>query len=70
MNVYVAEVVLSTAAGLHVPVILLVDVVGKVGAVAPEQIGSIASNVGAMLGLTVISKLVVVAHCPGSGVNV
>ena len=49
-------------AGLHVPVILLVDVVGKVGAVAPEQIGSIASNVGAMLGLTVISKLVVVAH--------
>jgi hypothetical protein len=58
----VAEVVLLTVAGLHVPVILLVDVVGKVGAVAPEQIGSIASNVGAMLGLTVISKLVVVAH--------
>jgi hypothetical protein len=57
----VAEVVLLTVAGLHVPVILLVDVVGKVGA-APEQIGSIASNVGAMLGLTVISKLVVVAH--------
>ena len=57
-----AEVVLLTVAGLHVPVILLVDVVGKVGAVAPEQIGSIASNVGAMLGLTVISKLVVVAH--------
>ena len=57
-----AEVVLLTVAGFHVPVILLVDVVGKVGAVAPEQIGSIASNVGAMLGLTVISKLVVVAH--------
>ena len=57
-----AEVVLLTVAGFHVPVILFVDVVGKVGAVAPEQIGSIASNVGAVLGLTVMSKVVVVAH--------
>ena len=54
--------VLLTVAGLHVPEILFVDVVGKVGADAPEQIGSIASNVGIMLELTVISKLVVVAH--------
>ena len=52
------------------PEILFVDVVGKVGADAPEQIGSIASNVGIMLELTVMSKVVVVAHCPGSGVNV
>jgi len=66
----VAEVVLLTVAGFHVPVILLVDVVGKVGAVAPEQIGSIASNVGAILGLTVMSKVVVVAHWPASGVKV
>ena len=57
-----AEVVLLTVAGLHVPVILFVDVVGKVGAVVPEQIGSIASNVGAMLGLTVKSTVLVVAH--------
>ena len=57
-----AEVVLLTVAGLQVPVILFVDVVDKVGATAPEQIGSIASNVGAMLGLTVMSKVVVVAH--------
>ena len=57
-----AEVVLLTVAGLHVPVILFVDVVGKVGAVAPEQIGSIASNVGAMFGLTAMFKVVVVAH--------
>ena len=62
--------VLLTVAGLHVPEILFVDVVGKVGADAPEQIGSIASNVGIMLELTVMSKVVVVAHCPGSGVNV
>ena len=51
-----------TVAGLQVPEILFVDVVGKVGAVAPEQIGSIASNVGIMLGLTVMSKVLVVAH--------
>ena len=51
-----------TVAGLHVPVILFVDVVGSVGAVAPEQIGAIASNVGVMLGLTVMFKVAVVAH--------
>jgi acetyl-CoA carboxylase alpha subunit len=61
---------LLAVAGLHVPVILLVDVVGSTGAVVPEQIGSIASNVGLMLGLTVTSIVVVVAHCPASGVNV
>ena len=62
MNVYVAEVVLSTAAGLHVPVILLVDVVGNVGASAPSQIGAIALNVGTMVGVTVMVKVVEVAH--------
>jgi hypothetical protein len=41
---------------------LLVDVVGRAGAVAPEQIGAIASNVGVMVGLTVISKVIGVAH--------
>ena len=51
-----------TVAGLQVPVILFVDVVGSVGAVAPEQIGAIASNVGVMLGVTVMFKVVVVAH--------
>ena len=51
-----------TVAGFQVPVILLVDVVGSVGAVVPEQIGAIASNIGTMLGLTVTSKVVVVAH--------
>jgi hypothetical protein len=58
----VAEVVLLTVPGLHVPVIPLVEVVGSIGAVAPEQIGSMTSNVGTILGLTVISKVVVVAH--------
>ena len=49
-------------AGLQVPVILLVDVVGSVGAVAPEQIGAIVLNVGVMFGLTVMFIAVVVAH--------
>ena len=65
-----ADVVLLTVAGLQVPVILFVDVAGSVGAVVPEQIGAIASNVGVMLGVTVMFKVVVVAHCPASGVNV
>ena len=57
-----ADVVLSTVAGLHVPVILFVDVVGSIGAVAPEQMGAIALNVGTIFGLTVMFNVVVVAH--------
>ena len=59
-----------TVAGLHVPVILFVDVVGRIGAAVPEQKGAMASNVGTVLGLTVMGKVVVVAHCPAIGVNV
>ena len=57
-----ADVVLSTVAGPHVPVILFVDVVGSIGAVAPEQMGAIALNVGTIVGLTVMFNVVVVAH--------
>jgi len=62
-------VVLSKA-GDHVPVIPLLEVVGSGVRVTPEQIGAIAVNVGVMLELTVIIKVAVVAHCPGSGVKV
>ena len=48
----------------------LLDVVGKVASVAPEQIGATAVKVGVTFGLTVIVKVVVVAHCPAVGVNV
>ena len=65
-----ADAVLLTVAGLHVPVILFVDVAGRVGAAAPEQKGAMASNAGTTLGLTVMVKVVVVAHCPPFGVNV
>ena len=41
---------------------LLVDIVGNGANTAPEQIGAIALNVGVTPGLTVMIKVVVVAH--------
>ena len=57
-------------AGAHVPVIPLVEVIGNGAKVAPEHIGATAVNVGVTFGLTVIVKVVVVAHCPAVGVKV
>ena len=51
-----------TVAGDHVPVIPLVEVPGNTGAVAPEHIAATGLKVGTTLGLTVIVKVVVVAH--------
>ena len=56
------DVVLLTNAGLQVPVIPLVEVVGNVGAEEPEQNAGIAANVGVTFGVTVISRVVVIAH--------
>jgi hypothetical protein len=56
--------VLLTAAGLHVPVIPLLEVVGKTGAVAPLQIAGIAVNVGVTIGFTVTDKLAVAIQVP------
>ena len=50
------------SAGVHIPVMPLVDVVGRAVKVAPEQMGATAVNVGVMFGLTVIVNVVVVAH--------
>ena len=61
VKVYVVVVVLSRA-GAQVPVTPLFDVVGNAVSVAPEQIGVTAVNVGVTFGLTVIVKVVVVAH--------
>jgi hypothetical protein len=63
-------VVVLSRAGAHEPVMPLLEVVGSGAKVAPEQIGATALNVGVTFGLTVIVKVVVVAHWPGSGVNV
>ncbi len=61
---------LLTVAGVQVPVIPLIDVVGNTGAAVPEQIGAMAAKVGVTAGITVTSIVVVVAHRPASGVNV
>ena len=61
---------LLIVAGLHIPVIPLVDVPGNVGAVVPAQKAGIAAKVGVTLGVTVTSSVVEVAHCPAPGVKV
>ena len=48
--------------GDQVPVMLLFDFWGKGSSVAPEQMGATAVNVGVVFELTVIVKVVVVAH--------
>ena len=57
-------------AGLHVPVMPLLEVVGKAGAVLFWQSGPVCVNVGVTCGLTVTLSDVVVAHCPAAGVSV
>ena len=57
-------------AGAHVPVMPLLEVVDSAVSVAPEQMGATGLNVGVILGLTVIVKVAVAAHCPAVGVNV
>ncbi len=51
---------------------LLVDVMGKTGTVAPAQIVCAIPklNVGAMFEFTVTENVAVVAHCAAEGVNV
>jgi hypothetical protein len=63
-------VAVLSSAGAQVPVIPLLEVVGRDARVAPEHIGATAVNAGVIFGLTVIVKVVVVAHCPAVGVNV
>jgi hypothetical protein len=46
------------------------DVVARAGAVLFRQSAPIAVNVGVTFGVTVISSVVVVAHCPTTGVKV
>ena len=70
IKVYVPEAVLLTVAGLHVPVIPLLETGFKTGFGAPAQIGAIALKTGVIIGLTVTVRIAVVAHCPGFGIKV
>jgi hypothetical protein len=56
--------------GAHVPIIPLVDVVGSGESIVPEQIAATGVNAGVTIGLTVIVKVVGVAHWPAVGVKV
>lgn len=69
VNVYVVVAVLFNA-GDHVPVKLLLEVVGKAANAVPVHIGATAVNVGVAGGPTEIVNVVVVAHCPAVGVKV
>jgi hypothetical protein len=56
-------------AGLHVPVILLVEVVGNAGAGASWHNGPICVNAGTACAMVTVI-VVGVPHCPEAGVNV
>jgi hypothetical protein len=71
VKVYVAVVVLSTEAGDQVPVIPLLEVVGRTGADEPLHIDGMVLNAGTIPpAVTVTVSVVVVAHCPALGVKV
>ena len=57
-------------AGLHVPVIPLVEVVGSAGGVLFWQSGPIAVNAGVICGSIVMINVAGIAHCPADGVKV
>ena len=57
-------------AGLHVPIIPLVEVVVSICAAVPLQIGAMAVKAGVVLLFTVIVSVVALAHCPALGVKV
>ena len=62
VKIYVPVVVLLTTEGLQVPVMPLVEVVGKMGAVEPVQIVDTISKVGSVLGITVITTVLVASE--------
>ena len=69
VKVYVVVAVLFNA-GAHVPVIPLLEVVGKGDKTPPEHIGGTAVKIGVIFGFTVMVIVAVNAHCPAVGVKV
>ena len=72
VKVYVPLLSLSTISGDHEPVMKLLDEVGNVGIIPPEQILKVVPklNVGVVCGVIVTINVVVLAHCPALGVKV
>ena len=56
-------------AGAHVPVMPLVEVVGKAAIEAPEQNGPTEANTGTTWSLITMVRVVLVPHWPASGVK-
>ena len=63
-------VVVLSKAGLQLPVMPLLEVVGNGFRVSPEQMGDTASKTGVVFAITVMSRVVVTADWPASGVKV
>ena len=63
---------MSTDDGLHVPLILLVDIAGNAGTLVPEQIVRDVPKlkVGVSIGLIVTVNEAEIAHCPAAGVKI
>ena len=57
-------------AGLQVPIIPLLEMAGKAGVAAPEQIGGMALKTGLNIGVTVTVITTAKAHWPEAGVKV
>ena len=72
VNVYVVVPMIAVLiiVGTQVPVNPLLDVAGNTGAVLFWHKGPICVKVGVTVGLTVMVRVVVVAHCPAVGVKV
>ena len=72
VNVYTSDAVLLTVAGFQVPFTPFVEVAGRAGTVAPEQIVSAVpkENEGVIFWLTVTVNVTGTAQGPGSGVKV
>ena len=68
--VVVPTVAVLTVAGLHVPVMVLVDVVGKAGAVVFCTNGPTCAKAGVTGAVITTSIVVVEAPCPAVGVKV
>jgi hypothetical protein len=56
--------------GDQIPVKPFSEVVGNADKLSPLHIGATAAKVGVIFGFTVTVSVVVVAHCPESGVKV
>jgi hypothetical protein len=58
--------------GFHVPVIagVFVELNGRIGAILPTHKGPMLAKVGSMEVVISISIVVILAHCPASGLKV